>query len=50
MTSVLKLKLQGMTAESLIAAGAQRMNQNNAEHFLYAGERRDNYITNWSLQ
>jgi hypothetical protein len=34
MISVLKLKLQNMTAESLIAAGAQRMNQNNVEHFL----------------
>jgi len=34
MISVLKLKLQNMIAESLIAAGAQRMDQNNFEHFL----------------
>ena len=34
MMSVWKLKLQDMAAESLIAAGAQRMNQNNVEHFL----------------
>jgi len=34
MISVLKLILQTTTAESLIAAGAQRMDQNFTEHFL----------------
>jgi len=33
MMSVWKLKLQDVAAESLIAAGVQRMNQNNGEHF-----------------
>ena len=33
--SVLKLKLQDMTAESLSLAGAQRMNRNTVENFYF---------------
>ena len=45
MISVLNLKLQNMTVESLIAAWAQRMNRNKVEHILTCWRKQRQKIT-----